>query len=241
MKYLVAMSLGIGALAGSPAWGQTNADRVACTAIASKPGVRAEACRRAIATKTLAGRSLAVAYYNLGTAELALKRPREAELAFSEALELTPGDVSARYNRSLAYFRQNAYDKAVADLTLVIEREPDHVKAYNNRGVAYYQLGQFEEAAADFSAAIQREPGRADRYMYRGTAYYKLTQFGKAIADYTAAIERAPRNAAAFYNRGLAYERLGNRGKARADFQAALAVEADHAGAKRGLTRLEKE
>ena len=57
-------------------------------------------------------------------------------------------------NRGIAYGDLKQYDKAIADLTKVIELYPEPAKAYNNRGNAYLGLQQFDKAIADFTKAI---------------------------------------------------------------------------------------
>ena len=52
-------------------------------------------------------------------------------------------------SRGVTYLLINESNKAILDLTKVLELNPNYTRAYYNRAVAYYQLKQYDKSWAD--------------------------------------------------------------------------------------------
>lgn len=72
-----------------------------------------------------------------------------AEVAYRRAIELAPGDPSARFNLALLDEQQGRLDAAKEGLLAVLEISPYH-------GRAHYQLGMIHHAKGDRNKALER-------------------------------------------------------------------------------------
>ena len=88
----------------------------------------------------------------------------EAVKAFSEAIDMIPGDFQAYNYRGIARAYQKDYDGAIADYTMALKIKPGYAEALDNRGFAWVRNGNLEKALADFSRAIELEPSFQDAY-----------------------------------------------------------------------------
>ena len=88
----------------------------------------------------------------------------EAVKAFSEAIDMIPGDFQAYNYRGIARAYQKDYDGAIQDYTMALKIKPGFAEALNNRGFAWVRKGNLEKALADFSRAIELEPAFLDAY-----------------------------------------------------------------------------
>jgi len=66
---------------------------------------------------------------------------------------LKPKYANAYNNRGMTYYKQKAYDKAIADFTKAIELNPDLAVAYNNRAHAYNKQKAYSKAKEDVKRA----------------------------------------------------------------------------------------
>lgn len=69
------------------------------------------------------------------------------------ALELTPANAEAYYNRGVAYFSIGHADHALSDFDRAIAITPSMAEAYGNRGTIHLQIGEYQSALSDFQTA----------------------------------------------------------------------------------------
>ena len=62
---------------------------------------------------------------------------RAAVQNFGESIKLNPKEASAYFDRGIAYYEKQYYDRAVADFDQVTKIEPKNAQAYYNRGIAF--------------------------------------------------------------------------------------------------------
>jgi tetratricopeptide (TPR) repeat protein len=91
------------------------------------------------------------------------------------------------FERGNAYYKQDEYDKAIADYTQAITLKPNYAEAYKNRGYAYDEKDEYDKAIGDFDDAIKLNDG-ADAYYGRGNAYFDKGEYDRAIEDFTKVI-----------------------------------------------------
>jgi tetratricopeptide (TPR) repeat protein len=84
----------------------------------------------------------------------------KALASYSRAIELEPNHVASLFRRGCLYLVLNRdYEKAVADLTLVIaHRPPMLAQAYFRRAVAYKNLGRDSDFERDLKKARSLDP-----------------------------------------------------------------------------------
>jgi tetratricopeptide (TPR) repeat protein len=79
-------------------------------------------------------------------------------LALGQTVPKTSTDFG---ERGAKYFELGAYERVIADFTMIIQLEPRSSEAYNNRGAAYAQKGDLEKAIADWEMALRINPNDA--------------------------------------------------------------------------------
>jgi tetratricopeptide (TPR) repeat protein len=92
--------------------------------------------------------------------------------------------VEACNGRGAVYRFKGQYDRAIADIDVVVRAQPGNATALSNRGIAYRMKGDHDRAIADFGEAIRLAPRDAQLYYSRGLAYEGKGDREKAIADY---------------------------------------------------------
>jgi tetratricopeptide (TPR) repeat protein len=156
--------------------------------------------------------------------------------------------ISALDGRASLNYHTGDYQKAVEDLSKIIEKDPNNFHAYYGRGMAKTRLkiygsdpdstsrwsgrderGVFyndnKAAMIDFNKAIELNPKFTDSYVKRGNLYRTLVNDDKALEDFNTAIKTDPNNFVAYINRALLYKDLKNVSAAMADFEIAIKLE----------------
>ena len=103
--------------------------------------------------------------FEKGLALIKARQYDKAIEAFSEAIDMIPGDVEAYNYRGIARAYQKDYDGAIEDYTAALKIRPGYAEALNNRGFAWVKKGILDKALADFSRAIELEPNFLDAYI----------------------------------------------------------------------------
>ena len=102
--------------------------------------------------------------FEKGLALIKARQYDKAIEAFSEVIDMIPGDFQAYNHRGIARAYQTDYDGAIQDYTTALKLKPGYAEALNNRGFAWVKKGNLEKALADFSRAIELEPNFLDAY-----------------------------------------------------------------------------
>ncbi|WP_429890071.1 tetratricopeptide repeat protein [Gottfriedia acidiceleris] len=65
---------------------------------------------------------------------------------YTKAIELNSKDYILYYNRGLAYYQKQMYDRAIADYNKAIDLNPKDYLSYNNRGLTFYDQKMYDQA-----------------------------------------------------------------------------------------------
>ena len=87
---------------------------------------------------------------SLGFALRALRRDKEAETAFRDAVKFDSNFLEAHYQLGNLLREAKRHSDAEASYRRVLELNPGHVQAHNNLGAALGDQRRFEEAADQF-------------------------------------------------------------------------------------------
>ncbi len=121
---LSAMVLALQSLT-APTWAQMLKD-LKCTGKSDIPWAdQIVGCSNAITSGTFAGKDLAAALTNRGTAYVARGNADRALADFNEAIKLDPNAAGAFFGRGITYFIKKDYDHAIADYTEKIRLDPN--------------------------------------------------------------------------------------------------------------------
>ena len=103
--------------------------------------------------------------FEKGLALIKARQYDKAIEAFSEAIDMIPGDAEAYNYRGIARAYQKDYDGAIEDYSAALKIRPGYAEALNNRGFTWVKKGILDKALADFSRAIELEPNFLDAYI----------------------------------------------------------------------------
>jgi len=132
------------------------------------------ACSRAIASGTVTGKMLALAYSNRGVEWQARGEYAKAMADHDAAVRADPRLAAVYNNRGIAYAAAADYDRAIADYNQAIKLDPGYAAALNNRGLAHFKKGESQRAIADYDAALQLSARKASSLYGRGIAKLRI-------------------------------------------------------------------
>ncbi|OFX37531.1 MAG: hypothetical protein A2X08_15235 [Bacteroidetes bacterium GWA2_32_17] len=153
----------------------------------------------------------------------------EAELNFTQVINMEPKSTTAYYTRGIIYGELNQYEKAISDFTEAIKINPTNADMYNARGLAYILLKEYDKAKSDFTEAIKINPKLAVAYLGRGCTYFQLQQNEEGIKEITEALNIDPTNVFIYIIRGYFYELIKKYDNAIADYTQAMIFYTDNA------------
>jgi len=162
------------------------------------------------------------------------------------AIEKSPNDIDALFNRALFYEKMDNNKKAFEDYTKVIHlsekwlqqnrnkinnKSIDEksfqknymslVMAYNNRGMIYKNEKLYDKSIDDFSKCIKLYP-EGMIYFNRGNVYRRVNKLDLALGDYSKAIGIDPDRDEYYIARAHIYDRLNENEKFLSDINKAI-------------------
>lgn len=132
-----------------------------------------------------------------GQAWLLAGDPTRAYNDAGAALALAPGDPDILTDRAEAAGEAGWFDKAIADLDIVLKADPRRVDALIYRATAYRSLNKLDPALADADAAVHLAPNSAQAVLERGNIRGLKGDLDGAREDWRTAMTLAPGSAAA--------------------------------------------
>jgi tetratricopeptide (TPR) repeat protein len=159
----------------------------------SKPKEQAEKSRTAYvsAVNELSASELT----KQGGEQLRSRNPKEALVAFGDAIRLNPRLGIAYNGRGHAYNQLEQFEMAIREFDKAVQINPRLGVAFLGRGHAHLMLAENDLAMNDFNHALEINP-RLDRaYMQRGHLYMKLRRPRLAVEDFKSAARLGNRNA----------------------------------------------
>jgi tetratricopeptide (TPR) repeat protein len=176
---------------------------------------------------------LATAHAERGIALAALDRVPEAQMAFSRALALDPGDPDALLGAARLFAVQLPStrerdelgilyaERGLSQPTTPPELVPDFALV---AAMALNDLGQAEEALHRTAIVLAREPNNPDAAYEKALALFELCRFSEAKAAFGALQDDPSLAAHAHQHLGLLLEREGKWKQAQAHFDKAHAL-----------------
>lgn len=141
------------------------------------------------------------------------------------AVEVSPNDWNAAFQRGIYKQRSGDPGGAMDDYDRAIALNPQNGDIYNNRGALKISQEDLPGAMQDFDHAVALSPRNADFYFDRALLEEKLGQLDKAGHDFNQAVTLDPeRQAEAFSGRGRVKQSRGDLTGAAADGKRALAL-----------------
>jgi len=180
-----------------------------------------------------------------------LKREYPAAISrYTSAIATGAAGGGAYLLRAESYWQLDEYEKALEDLSQIIDSEKAPVqiaqfyndvfgvntygkafalrKVFNTQALAYSALGETNLAIASGSKAIEYDSGNATLYENRGTYFFATQQYGAAYNDFEKTIALESDRSKAWKSTGVINLILGNYNKAVIQFQKAHELDPDN-------------
>jgi tetratricopeptide (TPR) repeat protein len=133
----------------------------------------------------------ATAHWRLGNA-LAARGEREALDHLQRAVELDPGNESARYDLATELFGADRHEEAIRQFRLALAAMPDAAAAFNALGVGLVSKGMPAAAVDQFREAIRLRPGYVEAHNNLGTALAFQGKKSEALEQFRQALALQP-------------------------------------------------
>lgn len=166
---------------------------------------------------------------------------RTSVTLWTHALELYPAAPGNEFNRAHAYHyrglawqKEGALDRALADFEAAVSLMPDRADFLTARGIVHNARRETAAAQDDFTRAIATGSGGVVPLVERGILRAQAGTLSDATADFNQALEIDPANAAARLNLGIVFLDSGEYEAARREFTRLLDQEPAHAAANYG-------
>ena len=100
----------------------------------------------------------ALAYFQLGLANMNSGEYSEAVEAFNNSVRINPGFALAHFRLGIAYLKLNNIERAEASLTKAVSLNPDNASARFQLGEIFLTSGKFLESEIQYKAVIGGQP-----------------------------------------------------------------------------------
>lgn len=182
----------------------------------------------------------AKAWYLLGNARLAIKRPKaEARTCFEQAIGLKPDYSEAWNNLGCLATEDCELDRAETCFLHALRIRSDYAMAWNNLGNVYKNLGRTADAEGCLKRAIAANPQYVEAWNNLGNIYLAMRRPEEAEACLQEAVTRRNDSAIFWNNLGNAYLNQGLPSKARDIYRKALELDPKLAEAHNNLGNTE--
>lgn len=170
-----------------------------------------------------------------------LFKPKDAEAAFREAIQLSPDHAGAHNGLAGALAAQKRTDEAAAEFEIAARLAPDNPLPLHGLGRLYQYSGATDKALAAYGRALKVAPGFIPALLDRGDVYATKNQSDRALADYSEAVKRAPNQASTHFRLGMFHQGRNRSAEAIAAYRAAIKADPRYAPAYNNLAWLTME
>ena len=147
-----------------------------------------------------------------------LGKPERVIAALNTLTDQQAKDPKLIFERAMAYYRQQDFERALADIDQVVALEPDNVEAHRIKGQILTSMMRNEESVLAITEALRLQPGDAVLHMERAGPALVSGQFAMTRDDLNIAFASAFKEAPLWRLRGAAHYALGSFTEAEADF-----------------------
>ena len=134
-----------------------------------------------------------------------------------DAADRNPKNFDAQMQIAIAYYQQNALDKAELYLQRALAVKPDDPDALAGMGTMKYEQTAFVAAGKYFQRALAVEPDDPDVRTDLGSTYFQRTppDYDRAIAEYRKSLAIDPNHERSWQNIAAAALRKGDKATAK--------------------------
>jgi len=150
------------------------------------------------------------------------------EMAFyRQWVKSNPMSSQAHVCLGHAYFRQDQWDKAVAEYNEALRIDPNDRLALTHLGVALGKRGRHEEAFGLLRRVLRLDPDHIEAHISLGRLLMDSGDLSEAVVHLRSAASLRPRSASIHYQLGRAFNGLGRLDEAQVQFEQTLQLRPD--------------
>ncbi len=140
----------------------------------------------------------------------------EAIIKFTASIAIDPKFTKAYYNRAVAFFNQEKYTKAIADIEIALSQfsEENTSDCYVLLSKANYCLGNIPKSIEYIDKSLEINPLNIQAMLDKGGLIQSSEQYEKAIEVYNSIIYHTRGNAAAYNEQGNCFLALNDTDRA---------------------------
>lgn len=156
------------------------------------------------------------------------RNPRDLDAAkesLRQAELRDPDDVAVHQVAGWFYTASGLHERAVSELTRVLQLEPGNVDATRRLAKAYAEMNLPNEAVRTWQQALASLPNDYRSHLDLGQFYYRRSQYPEAVRYWEQVTRIAPEVARGFHNLGAALNDLGRFAEAETAFAQALRLQ----------------
>ena len=159
----------------------------------------------------------------------------EADLLFSKAHALDPGNIDTLNLLGIRQYQQRNYSEAIRLLTKANRLSGESAQTLSNLGLVHIAIENFEKALEFFDLALRIDATTPEIHNNRGNALKGLNKNDAALEAYKSALHLRPNYAEAISNQAVIYLEQKNYPQAIEYFQQATRLNPSLATAFNGL------
>ena len=182
----------------------------------------------------------AEAHNNLGVILAGGGRNEEAMEHYRQALAAKGDYAEAHANLGHELLRLGKLDEALVHLAKAVEKDPKLAGAHADLGTILAAQGKFEQARLQLEESLRLAPGQQSVHSNLGFVLGRLGRLDEAIAECREALRLKGDSVDAHYNLAMALAAKGQRAEAEEELSRVLALDPNHANARRALDALQE-
>jgi tetratricopeptide (TPR) repeat protein len=176
-----------------------------------------------------------ISYLYLGSSEEGLENRATAIDGYKKVILISPGNVTARINRSALLLGRQQYNAALTDLLQAVKLDPSLSNAYYNVGLVHQEQGHLQRADSAYARATLIAPQRPLPYLNRGFLALEENRFNASDEFSRRAIVCEPMMVQAHVNLGHACKQRNRVTEASKAYEHALRIAPDLPEALSGM------
>jgi protein O-mannosyl-transferase len=177
---------------------------------------------------------------NLGEAYAEQKNLVSAQIAFQEALRLSPDNDRTHAEWGFALETAGNYDEALSHYREAVRINPRNAAVHNNMANILLQKGNLTEALFHYREAQRFDPKNPEIAFHLGVAFATQGDVAAAELQFVRALKLRPDFSEAHYNLGVALAKTGRFAEAKSHFAEALRVDPSLAEARQALEAIRR-
>jgi len=172
---------------------------------------------------------------NLGEAYAERKNFAAMQIAFQEALRLSPDNDRTHAEWGFALETAGNYDEALSHYREALRINPGYAVVHNNMANILIQKGNLSEALSHYQEAQRYDPKNPEIAFHLGVALATQGDVVAAELQFVRALKLRPDFSEAHYNLGVALAKTGRLAEAKSHFAEALRIDPSLAEARQAL------